>query len=75
MDEAMLTGESVPQMKVVLCHWLINYHVQQEPLENIVDPSQVLDIHDNSTKLHIISGGTKVVQHCSPSKSSAGIKG
>ena len=40
-----------------------------------MDLSQVLDIHDNGNKLHIISGGTKVVQHSSPTKSSAGIKG
>ena len=40
-----------------------------------MDVSQVLDIHDNSKKLHIISGGTKVVQHSLPAKSSAGIKG
>lgn len=40
-----------------------------------MDPSQVLDIHDNSTKLHIINGGTKVVQHSPPTKSSPGIKG
>lgn len=29
----------------------------------------MLDIHDSGSKLHIISGGTKVVQHSSPEKS------
>lgn len=58
----MLSGDLLPVL-------------EQEPLEVVVDPSQVLDIHDNSNKLHIINGGTKVVQHSPPTKTSAGIKG
>lgn len=83
VDEAMLTGESVPQMKVGdLCRTTIihrEFEQQhnvvaffQEPVEDL-DPEQILDLQTDS-RLHVISGGTKVVQHSPPLKASAGLK-
>lgn len=53
VDESMLTGESVPQMK--------------DSLENVDDLKRELDV-ESEGKLFTLFGGTKVVQHTSPSK-------
>lgn len=106
VDEAMLTGESVPQMKVRVTSCLQRHTVtckalhpvsplspihrnifaspspplhssficlfSQEPVEDL-DPEEILDLQSDS-RLHVISGGTKVVQHTPPQKASAGLK-
>lgn len=60
VDESMLTGESVPQMK--------------ESIESQKNLQQILNIEGDG-KLHMLFGGTKIVQHSSPSKtSSPGLK-
>lgn len=97
VDEAMLTGESVPQMKVRrsdtnnMSYWDIisqcdqygsvihvywsfgNGVVFQESIEDLPH-KEVFDL-DQHSKLHLLSGGTKVVQHSPPLKTSAGLKG
>ncbi|KAL3120848.1 hypothetical protein niasHT_008140 [Heterodera trifolii] len=59
-DEAMLTGESIPQMK--------------EPLEEVTERQRVFDPNTDS-RLHVLFGGTKMLQHTPPAKNEPGIKG
>lgn len=58
VDESMLTGEAVPQMK--------------EPIESSPG-NEVLNMSDHR-KLHMLNGGTKVVNHTPPAKTTAGMK-
>lgn len=60
VNESMLTGESVPVIK--------------EPIESRNDLKTELDI-DNDGKLHVLFGGTVIVQHTPPPKNDSGMRG
>uniref|UniRef100_A0A915N7J8 Homeobox domain-containing protein n=1 Tax=Meloidogyne javanica TaxID=6303 RepID=A0A915N7J8_MELJA len=57
-DEAMLTGESIPQMK--------------ESIEEL-ERERIFDSNIDS-RLHVLFGGTKILQHTPPAKNEAGTK-
>lgn len=54
VDESTLTGESIPQMK--------------ESIEGLSDDTDERNLDVNSDKLHILFGGTKVLQHSAVGK-------
>lgn len=45
----------------------------KEAIEDL-DESKIIDI-ESEDKLHILYGGTKVVQHTPPAKNASGLKG
>ena len=60
VDESMLTGEAVPQMK--------------DALENLSDTKNSHLDENRDGKLHILFGGTKIVQHTAPAKGGDGLR-
>lgn len=60
VDESMLTGESVPQMK--------------ESLETVTADTDRLFNVDTDGRLHMLYGGTKVLQHTAPAKDTTSLR-
>lgn len=60
VNESMLTGESVPVIK--------------EPIETRSNTKEQLDVQ-NDGKLHVLFGGTVIVQNTPPPKNDAGMRG
>ena len=54
VDESTLTGESVPQMK--------------EGIDGLKELGDKLSVGDSDSKLHVLFGGTKILQHTAPQK-------
>lgn len=59
VNESMLTGESVPVIK--------------ESIETRSNPKDIFSI-ENDGKLHVLYGGTVIVQHTSPPKNDSGLR-
>jgi cation-transporting ATPase 13A1 len=60
VNESMLTGESVPVIKEAI-----------ETRNNLRDQFDI----QNDGKLHVLYGGTSIVQHTPPPKNDSGLKG
>ena len=58
---------------MIIPNQLVLFFSFQEPIESVTS-DQALDMVQHG-KLHILYGGTKVVQHSPPSKTGPGLKG